>query len=63
MAWARFAETFHYDRRPKQAIAFVVPPGVRNAPRDLVEAAIAAGKAVEIPPPKRQQKSTKTPAA
>ena len=64
MAWAHFTEVFHYDRRPKQAVAFVVQPGMRSVPHDVVTAAIAAGKATEVrPPPKRQSKSTKTPAA
>lgn len=63
MAWATFTNVFHYDRRPLQAIAFVVQLGLRNMPRDVVEAAIAAGKAKAASPPKRQPKPTNTPAA
>ncbi|GCA51790.1 hypothetical protein KGO5_04247 [Sinorhizobium sp. KGO-5] len=64
MAWVHFTEVFNYDRRPKQAVAFVMQPGVRSVPRDVADAAIAAGKATEVrPPPRRQSKSTKTPAA
>lgn len=51
--WARFVSPYEHDRRPKQAIAFSVQPGVRNLPRDVVLAAIAAGKAVQIPAPRR----------
>lgn len=63
MAWARFTASFSYDRRPRQAIAFAVQPGLRNLPRDVVEAAIAAGKAERIPPPRRPAKQPTTPAA
>jgi len=58
--WARFHAPFNYDRRPRQALAFVVQPGLRNLPRDVVEAAIAAGKAVAVRAPRKQ---TKQPAA
>lgn len=58
--WANFTAPFSFDRRPRQAIAFVVQPGVRNLPRDVAEAAIAEGKAVAVKAP---QKQTKQPAA
>lgn len=45
---ATFHEEFHYDRRPRHAMAFVVRPGEHNLPRDVVEAAIAAGKATAV---------------
>ena len=62
MMRATFHEEFHHDRRPKQAIAFVVQPGTQNMPRDVVEAAIAAGKATAVDPPgmKRPIKAKKT---
>lgn len=46
---AVFHERFEYDRRPGQAIAFVVQPSsdVQNLPHDVVEAAIEAGKATK----------------
>jgi hypothetical protein len=58
MAWARFTAPFLWDRRPKQAMAFSVKPGTHNLPRDVVEAAVAAGKAARVKPPRKQ-----TPAA
>lgn len=58
--WAHFTQRFLFDRRPRQAVAFDVPPGLRNLPRDVVEAAIAAGKAVAVKAPRKQ---TKQPAA
>ncbi len=57
--WADFNSVFNYDRRPAQAIAFEVQPGRHNMPRDVVEAAIAAGKATAIEPPKRAEKPAK----
>jgi len=51
--WARFTVPFNFDRRPKQAIAFSVKPGAHNLPRDVVLAAIKAGKAEPIPAPRR----------
>lgn len=50
MATAIFTEDFHYDRRPRQAIAFVITASdtPQSLPRDLIDAAIAAGKATEI---------------
>lgn len=59
MAWAIFTETFHYDRRPRQAIAFVVEAKAepKNYPRDLVDAAVEAGKAREIRPPGKRRKA------
>lgn len=61
MAWAVFPEGFSYDRRPRQAIAFVVAakPEPQNYPRDLIDAAVAAGKAQEARPPGRRLKPTK----
>lgn len=57
MAWAVFTEQFHYDRRPRQAIAFVVKAKdePQNYPRDLVDAAVAAGKARETKPPRKSK--------
>lgn len=51
MTWAIFSEPFNYDRRPVQAVAFSIKPGTHNLPRDVVDAAIAAGKARRIRPP------------
>lgn len=51
--WAEFLAPFNHDRRPKQAVAFSVKPGLRNLPRDVVEAAIAAGKAVAAEAPRK----------
>lgn len=44
---AVFHERFEFDRRPKQAIAFSVQASrePQNLPRDVVEAAVDAGKA------------------
>jgi len=58
MAWATFHETFNHDRRPKQAIAFEVKPGTKNMPRDVVDAAIAAGKATAVKPPGKPSETT-----
>lgn len=55
---ADFHEVFYYDRRPKQAVAFVVQPGRRNLPRDVVEVAIAAGKATAVVVPGKPRKTT-----
>jgi hypothetical protein len=68
MAWAVFSDAFHYDRRPRQPVAFEVAasPEPQNYPRDLVDAAVAAGKATEMKPPGKGRKSaepTKEPAA
>lgn len=59
MAWAIFPSGFLFDRRPRQAIAFVVKasPEPQNYPRDLVDAAVAAGKAQETKPPGRRTKA------
>lgn len=61
MAWAIFNSSFHYDRRPRQAIAFVVEakPEPQNYPRDLIDAAVAAGKARETKPPGRRSKANR----
>lgn len=58
--WAIFTDTFHYDRRPRQALAFVVQsmPQPQNYPRDVVEAAVTAGKASETKPPGRRRKAS-----
>lgn len=61
--WAKFHEPFSFDRRPRQALAFAVQPGLKNLPRDVVEAAIAAGKAVAASPPKRKQDTNQSAAA
>ena len=55
MAWAVFTAPFNYDRRPAQALAFVVQarPEPQNYPHDVVEAAIAAGKAHAVKAPRR----------
>jgi hypothetical protein len=68
MAWAIFTDAFHYDRRPRQPVAFEVVAGrdPQNYPRDLVDAAVAAGKATEMQPPGKSRKApepTKEPAA
>lgn len=49
--WGNFTRPFNFDRRPAQAIAFSVEPGLRNLPRDVVLAAIAAGAAKPAKPP------------
>jgi len=56
MAWANFTAQFNYDRRPKQAVAFAVQPGLRQLPRDVIAAAVAAGRAVSVDPPPRSKK-------
>ncbi|NKM04143.1 hypothetical protein GFM29_09915 [Rhizobium leguminosarum bv. viciae] len=57
---AIFHERFEFDRRPKQAIAFVVEPSTepQNLPHDVVEAAVEAGKATtwQRPSPKNMKK-------
>lgn len=57
MAWAIFTEPFNFDRRPRQAIAFTVKADTKpqSLPRDVVDAAVAAGKARETKPPKRKR--------
>jgi hypothetical protein len=59
MAWAVFIDAFHYDRRPRQPVAFEVAASTepQNYPRDLVDAAVAAGKATEAQPPGKSRKS------
>ena len=44
---AVFHERFQFDRRPAQAVAFDIKPSPepQNLPRDVVEAAVKAGKA------------------
>jgi hypothetical protein len=58
VAWALFTSIFLYDRRPKQALAFSVKPGKRNMPRDVVDAAVAAGKAEPVKAPGKTIKQT-----
>jgi hypothetical protein len=55
MAWAIFTEPFNYDRRPRQAIAFMVAAKAepQSYPRDVIDAAVAAGKATEVPSPRK----------
>jgi len=57
MAWAIFTDVFRFDRRPRQAIAFEVQPHPepQSRPRDLVDAAVAAGKAREVKPPGKRK--------
>lgn len=59
MAWAVFPAGFSYDRRPVQAVAFVVPASEQPQqwPRDVVEAAVASGKATEVKAPRRKTKA------
>lgn len=59
--WAEFLAPFEHDRRPKQAVAFSVKPGLRNLPRDVVEAAIAAGKAKPAKSPGKLKEASKNP--
>lgn len=61
--WATFTAPFNFDRRPAQAIAFSVQPGLRNLPRDVVEAAILAGKAKPARAQRRRDAPKKQPAA
>lgn len=57
MAWAVFTAPFNYDRRPAQAIAFAVKPSDKPQqwPRDVIAAAVAAGKATRHTPPPRRR--------
>lgn len=59
MAWAIFTESFHYDRRPLQGVAFEVSASSdpQSYPRDLVDAAVAAGKAIVAQPPGKSRKA------
>jgi hypothetical protein len=56
MATAIFIERFQFDRRPKQAIAFDIAPSPtpQSYPQDVVDAAIAAGKAKRVPKTKKR---------
>lgn len=64
MTWAVFSEPFNHDRRPAQAVAFSIKPGTHNLPRDVVDAAVTAGKAKRIRSPgKGGNKQYKQPAA
>lgn len=57
---AVFHERFGFDRRPVQAVAFDIEPSSepQNLPRDVVEAAVKAGKATlwQRPSPKNMKK-------
>lgn len=55
MMWIEVNRTFQFDRRPRQAIAFELKPGRHNAPHDVAEAAIRAGAATELEPPRRKR--------
>lgn len=61
MAWAIFERPFNFDRRPTQALAFSIKPGTHNLPRDVVDAAVAAGKARRIRAPGKLKESTAKP--
>lgn len=57
MAWAVFHEEFRWDR-PKSPVSFWIKPKAepQSYPRDVIEAAIAAGKAEAHPSPTAAQK-------
>jgi hypothetical protein len=59
MAWAIFLLPFEYDRRPRQALAFSIKADTKpqSWPRDVIDAAVAAGKAKEVPAPRRRKAS------
>lgn len=60
MAWAVFLEKFRFDRRPKAAVAFEIQAtdNPQRWPRDVIDAAVAAGKAVEVKPPGKPKTPT-----
>lgn len=64
MAWAVFTLPFNFDRRPAQAIAFSIQASEQPQqwPRDVVDAAIAAGKATEAEAPGKPPTRRKTKA-
>lgn len=51
MATAIFSKPFRFDRRPRQALCFEIKASEQpqSLPRDVVEAAIAAGAATPVP--------------
>lgn len=57
---AIFHKDFEFDRRPKQGVAFSVKasPEPQSYPRDVIEAAVAAGKATVDDRSKRRGEST-----
>ncbi|QGJ74179.1 hypothetical protein [Sinorhizobium meliloti] len=59
MAWAVFHDEFRWDR-PKSAVSFWIKPKAEPQcyPRDVIDAAIAAGKAAEHRSPTAIQKRT-----
>lgn len=59
MAWAIFHAPFVFDRRPNQAVSFHIQPSPepRSLPHDVIDAAVAAGKATRVRP-KRQSRKT-----
>ena len=62
MAWAVFTRRFMFDRRPKFAIAFDIKPKAepQSWPRDVIEAAIAAGAARSCRKPKASHGANNT---
>lgn len=55
--WAIFTDNFNHDRRPAQAVAFSVKASEQPQqwPRDVIDAAVAAGKAREVKPSRRRK--------
>lgn len=51
MARAIFTERFLFDRRPKHGVAFDIAPSPtpKSYPQDVIDAAVAAGKATPVP--------------
>lgn len=62
MAWAVFTRRFMFDRRPKHAIAFDIKPKAepQSWPRDVIDAAVAAGAAKRSNPRRRDADSART---
>lgn len=60
MAWAVFTERFVFDRGVRAKIAFDIKPSPepKNLPRDVVAAAVLAGKATRTKAPPRQSQTT-----
>lgn len=56
MAWAVFSREFNWSR-PKSPLLFHVTasPDPQQKPRDVIEAAIKAGAAVELPAPDKAE--------
>lgn len=57
---AIFHKPFEYDRRPKQNVAWSIQasPEPQSFPRDVIEAAVDAGKATLVEKVSRRGKST-----